>query len=93
MGVLPHLSVHPTPVFVSFLFCVTAVIARQTVELSATQQLLKDAGVKCSKRDLGLYLDEKGITFVDRSGRTRDSPSKKRRRAADGSGRASSSQT
>ncbi|CAM9179503.1 unnamed protein product [Discosporangium mesarthrocarpum] len=38
----------------------------QTIDLSATQRLVQDSGVKCSKRALGLYLDEMGVTFVDR---------------------------
>lgn len=43
----------------------------QTVELSATQRLLKDAGVKCSKKDLAAYLDARGITFIDRATKRR----------------------
>lgn len=72
----------------------------QTVELSATQRLLKDAGVKCSKRDLGSYLDDKGITFVDRgtgAGRAkgakgREKAQKKRRLMVTGTGTASASE-
>lgn len=46
--------------------CVFCDDGLQTLELTATQVLLKDAGVKCSKRDLASFLDDKGITFVDR---------------------------
>lgn len=41
-------------------------IRSQTVDLSATQLVLKDAGVKCSKKDLFMYLDDRGITHIDR---------------------------
>jgi len=41
------------------------------VELSAIQRLLKDAGVKCSKKDLAAYLDARGITFIDRGTKKR----------------------
>lgn len=56
----------------------------QTIELSATQRLLKDKGVKCSKKDLASYLDARGITFVDRGtkrgGSGGDKPPPKKRK-------------
>lgn len=40
----------------------------QTVDLSAIHTLIKNAGVKCTKKDLASYLDARGITFIDRGG-------------------------
>lgn len=40
----------------------------KTIDLSAMHKLLKDAGVKCTKRDLCIYLDDRGITHIDRGG-------------------------
>lgn len=65
-------------------------VPHQTVELSATQCLLKNSGVKCSKRILGAYLDDQGITFVDRGtgpGRRGKEKAKKQGRAHGGDGR------
>lgn len=39
---------------------------QKTVDLSAALLLIKDSGVKCSKRDLFYFLDEWGVTQIDR---------------------------
>ena len=65
----------------------------KTVELTATQQLVKNSGVKCSKRDLASFLDDKGITFIDRGAGGKNSAGrrKKESRAADRAGRGTAS--
>eukprot|EP00903_Cladosiphon_okamuranus_P010440 g9876.t1 len=59
------------------------ILLLRTIELSATQRLLKDKGVKCSKKDLASYLDARGITFVDRDTRRGgERPQKKKKKPA-----------
>ncbi|CAB1097155.1 unnamed protein product [Ectocarpus sp. CCAP 1310/34] len=44
------------------------ILLLKTVDLSAIHTLIKNAGVKCTKKDLASYLDSRGITFIDRGG-------------------------